>query len=182
MIINFKKRDNVLVFSEHVDNIFITSDTHFDHFNIINYCRRPFKDINDMNMHMVVEWNKRVKPGQRVIHVGDFRFGYKNFNQYLNGHITLVKGNHDMRTNCFMDCINSGILCGEEIPDILVKHKPENHGAFKFLFHGHLHKDYINYNVGKFFDVGVDMHNAIFGTFAPFSLKYLLRQKGIYYE
>lgn len=175
----FKTQDGRVIFNCDIDDIFMTSDTHFDHFNIINYCSRPFRDVNDMNLHLVIEWNKLVKPNQQVIHVGDFRFGYKNFVQYLNGNITLIKGNHDMRTNCFMDCFKSGILCGNGIPEILVKHKPNNHGAFKYLFHGHLHKDDPEYNKGKFFDVGVDMHNALFGTYAPFTLRYIMEQKGL---
>ncbi len=179
MAVTFKTQDDRVIFTCDIDDVFITSDTHVDHFNIINYCSRPFRDSNDMNLHIVTEWNKLVKPHQHVIHVGDFQFGYKNFVQYLNGNVTLIKGNHDMRTRCLMDCFNSGILVGDECPEILVKHRPENHGAFKYLFHGHLHKTDPEYNKGKFFDVGVDMHNALFGTYAPFTLRYVMEQKGL---
>lgn len=40
---------------------YIISDTHFNHKNIINYCNRPFRDINEMNNTIIDNWNKSVK-------------------------------------------------------------------------------------------------------------------------
>lgn len=31
------------------EHTFFTSDTHFNHANIIRFCNRPFKDVNQMN-------------------------------------------------------------------------------------------------------------------------------------
>lgn len=33
--------------------VWVTSDTHFSHKNIIEYCNRPFKDIYHMNETLV---------------------------------------------------------------------------------------------------------------------------------
>lgn len=181
-MISFLSPTGVVLFSAPVGKVFLTSDTHFDHQNIINYCNRPFKNVNDMNIHMITEWNKVVKEDDFVIHVGDVEFYQKNFTQYLNGNKFLVKGNHDSRQNIFMKYVNYGTIVSEHFSPILVRHNPINHGPYDFCFHGHLHKSDPNHNNGKLFDVGVDMHNAIFGTFAPFTLKYLLCQKGIYHE
>ena len=41
--------------------VFFTSDTHFDHFNIIEYCDRPFTNVKAMNEHIITNWNKTVK-------------------------------------------------------------------------------------------------------------------------
>lgn len=40
--------------------IFFSADCHFDHTNIIKYCSRPFKTIDNMNTEIVKRWNKTV--------------------------------------------------------------------------------------------------------------------------
>lgn len=77
----------------------IISDTHFGHKKIIPLQNRPFRDIDEMDAHMIAQWNKVVKEGDTVIHLGDFAFGGKDaiakYRAQLNGAIILVCGNHD---------------------------------------------------------------------------------------
>ena len=40
--------------------VFFTSDTHFNHVNIIRYCHRPFKDVDEMNEAMIANWDNTV--------------------------------------------------------------------------------------------------------------------------
>lgn len=40
--------------------IFITADHHFDHENIIKYCSRSFKTVEEMNEVMVEKLNSKV--------------------------------------------------------------------------------------------------------------------------
>jgi len=105
--------------------IFVTSDYHFGHTNIIKYCDRPFNDKQNvtcmdrlkcngcesfalcgtnMNKTIIRNHNQRVTKNDTVIHLGDFCFkggieGGNNKAQYweeqLNGKIIHVKGNHD---------------------------------------------------------------------------------------
>ncbi len=79
--------------------IFVTSDSHFDHCNIIRYCNRPFKNVTDMNDTIIRNWNRVVRPEDTVYHLGDFALTgtsrYKYFLDKLNGTIILVTGNHD---------------------------------------------------------------------------------------
>lgn len=79
--------------------IWITSDTHFGHENIIKYCKRPFLNWEDMNEKLIENWNARVKPEDVVIHCGDFFMGQLSVIDSvlprLNGTIIWVKGNHD---------------------------------------------------------------------------------------
>ena len=78
-----------------------TSDTHLCHKNIIKYCKRPFKNLAQMDRVIIKNWNKRVRPDDTVIFLGDFAWqkNYaeikKKYLQRLNGNITFVKGNHD---------------------------------------------------------------------------------------
>ena len=79
--------------------IFVTSDTHFFHANIIKYCNRPWSSAEEMNEGMIANWNNVVGSDDIVIHLGDFCFGGRQkvesvFNR-LNGNIDLVLGNHD---------------------------------------------------------------------------------------
>jgi len=56
-------------------NIFLISDTHFDHTNIIEYCNRPFRSVSEMNEAMLNNWNKTVGKKDIVFFLGDMRFG-----------------------------------------------------------------------------------------------------------
>ena len=79
--------------------IWITSDTHFNHKNIIAYESRPFASIPEMNAALIENWNKVVAPDDAVIHLGDFALGSANdldrLVGSLNGHKFLILGNHD---------------------------------------------------------------------------------------
>ena len=81
------------------ERIWFTSDTHFNHDNIIRFCNRPFRDVNHMNEMLIQNWNERVQPDDIVFHLGDFAWGgsevWNNVLQRLNGHIHLIVGNHD---------------------------------------------------------------------------------------
>ena len=82
-----------------MNNVFLTSDTHFGHTNVIRYCNRPFKTIEEMNEALIARWNSRVSVCSTVYHLGDFAMGPRQdlqpFRKALNGKIILIKGNHD---------------------------------------------------------------------------------------
>lgn len=79
--------------------IFLIGDTHFSHRNIIKYCNRPFKDVDDMNEQLIKNWNEVVGANDIVYVVGDFALCGKNkiieICQRLNGRKRLIMGNHD---------------------------------------------------------------------------------------
>jgi len=79
--------------------IFVTSDTHYDHINIIKHCNRNFADVNEMNERLIEAWNSVVRPDDIVWHLGDIAWGgqksYEEFLNNINGTIVLFLGNHD---------------------------------------------------------------------------------------
>ena len=79
--------------------VFIISDTHFNHANIIKYCNRPFKDTKEMYEAMIKNWNETVSNNDIVIHLGDFGLSNKEYIasiiKRLNGKKILIMGNHD---------------------------------------------------------------------------------------
>lgn len=81
-------------------DIFLISDTHFFHDNIIKYCDRPFRSSEEMNEHMIDRWNSVVKPGDKVYHLGDVWMGGTPGSRgalwsRLKGKKRLIVGNHD---------------------------------------------------------------------------------------
>jgi len=79
-----------------------TSDPHFGHDNVIDFCNRPFKDMEEMMEKIRIKWNAKVKPEDQVIFVGDVFFYLnkpeaKAYLDSLNGKKILVRGNHDRK-------------------------------------------------------------------------------------
>lgn len=83
------------------NRLFFTSDTHFNHTNILQYCNRPFKTIDQMNETIITNWNRVVGPDDVIFHLGDFCLGgaeeWNKILNRLNGRIYLVLGNHDLK-------------------------------------------------------------------------------------
>lgn len=103
--------------------IFFTSDTHFGHGNIINFCKRPYENVAKMDNALIENWNATVGPTDDVYHLGDFCFnGIQRWWELigaLNGRIHLILGNHDLKY------IDKGILymfCEVEHQKVLYLH------------------------------------------------------------
>lgn len=97
---------NFLASTGELDNvvqnkIWVTSDTHFHHKNILKYeaSNRPFKDRDEMNEELIKRWNEKVGIYDVVFHLGDFSFSSPNkirqTVERLNGRKFLLLGNHD---------------------------------------------------------------------------------------
>lgn len=84
-------------------NVFFTSDTHFSHFNIIQYCNRQFSSVEEMDDAMSTAWNETVGDDDILVHMGDLTLA-NHITKYprlegvlrgLKGVKMLVGGNHD---------------------------------------------------------------------------------------
>lgn len=75
-----------------------TSDLHFGHNNVIAYCKRPYKNLDEMHKSLVMKWNSLLTPSDDMVFVGDWCLNPKFyfFLKYLNFNMLyIVRGNHD---------------------------------------------------------------------------------------
>jgi len=89
------------------ENTWIISDTHIGHgkegTGILSFepgrltqMRVDGYKANEHDKWVIDNWNAKVKPGETVLHLGDFSFKAVADNiQKLNGNIILILGNHD---------------------------------------------------------------------------------------
>jgi calcineurin-like phosphoesterase family protein len=79
---------------------YFTSDLHFGHTNIINFCDRPFGDVHHMNVAICENLNNAVSPGDELWILGDLAMGNVDktipiVRRLTAGLTVLVPGNHD---------------------------------------------------------------------------------------
>lgn len=74
--------------------MYFISDFHFNHLNIIQYCNRPFKSVNEMNKVMIDNFLNTVKEGETCYILGDI-FEPKFLSTFQNRKLILILGNHD---------------------------------------------------------------------------------------
>jgi calcineurin-like phosphoesterase family protein len=160
--------------------IWFTSDTHFNHANIIEYSHRPYADLHEMTEAIISRWNRWVKPGDTVYHLGDFAlsWGRKHWDTIdeilgrLSGQKWLIRGNHD-RDEVVKNPRWHAVRDYHEIKvDLGGKHKQRivmSHYAMRawnqchrgaWMLHGHSHGNLPDIG-GKIWDVGVDCHEFL---------------------
>ena len=131
-------------------NYWWTSDYHFSHFNIIRYCNRPFKTVEEMNETIINKHNERVKPDDTVFFLGDFIFKggneggvhrFRIFEKRLNGKFIFIRGNHDNNNSLKTIIEKMYLYYGKN--KICMTHRPEDADPNVPLnFCGHVHDKY----------------------------------------
>lgn len=129
--------------------VYLTSDHHFGHRNIIDYESRPFRDADEMTETMIERWNGVVGPDDCVFHLGDFSFLNRERTAAivarLNGYKHLIMGNHD-RGRSRRWWLEAGFDEVSEYPLVyggffLLSHEPmymNKHMPYANI-HGHIH-------------------------------------------
>ena len=110
---------------------YLASDLHLDHENIIEYCDRPFDDVEEMNRELIDNWNDVIGTDDVVFFLGDLGFmmdeaGVQNALDKLNGRIVFIEGNHD-DTDRYVSGLNTHqyyILAPRESEGILTTRPP----------------------------------------------------------
>lgn len=169
------------------DGLFFTSDTHFGHKHILDFCHRPYRDVEEHDRALIDNWNSVVGVDDTVFHLGDFGFGgfpfWKQIREQLNGHIILIVGNHDWKNLTagskllFDECISQAriIIDGKTIylnhfPFLCFSHANiETYGKdYAIQLYGHIHSGPLSTSNDMTrcsicyptqYDVGVDNNN-----------------------
>jgi len=176
--------------------VYFTADTHFYHENIITYCKRPFKNVEEMNEAIIANWNSVVRPVDCVYVIGDFIFGSPQKQvkrlveiiKRLNGYIFLIKGSHDRlelytpsilgddaeRFHIFEDRLVTLSIDNQEIVlcHYAMRVWPKSHYGAWHLY-GHSHGRLGEW--GKSLDVGVDCWS--FRPLSFFDIKSIMKGK-----
>lgn len=150
-----------------MSKVFFTSDPHFGHSNIIQYCNRPFANADEMDKALIDNWNSVVGKDDHVYVLGDVSMGNKvaNYLRRLNGYKHLIVGNHDQNPK-----LEDGWTSIHDLHEIKVEGQPivlchypmvswnrSHYGAWQLF--GHHHGNLADDPTKLSIDVGVDCHN-----------------------
>ncbi len=132
-------------------SVFLVSDTHFGHTGVCRFTRadgvtklRPWDDPVEMDEAMIKAWNERVKPTDKVYHLGDVVINRKALSTLarLNGDKVLIRGNHDIFRDDEYRQYFRELRAYHVMNGMILSHIPvhaESLGRFGVNIHGHLH-------------------------------------------
>lgn len=139
--------------------IWLISDTHFNHANIIKYCNRPFSTTEEMNHTLIQHWNSVVQSDDIVYHLGDVALTSEAHLTALlaglNGHKHLIRGNHDSKSRDYylragFETVQPYLVLDYNGRTIYLTHHPESRIQELGLpqdalhFYGHVHNNMLD--------------------------------------
>lgn len=112
-------------------NIFFTSDLHFGHSAILNFCPcfRNYRNTDEMDRGLIDMWNSTVGVNDEVYNLGDYSF-HKDIertitiSKKLKGKHTLILGNHDSKIR-------------DNVDRLLTEVKDDGNRLFENIYHYH---------------------------------------------
>ena len=167
-----------------MSEIYVSSDQHYHHKNILRYANRPFKDIEEMNEKFIQNHNNKVKPEDEFYCLGDFSFGSLEQNQYifsrLNGKKYLIDGNHDSDKVYALPwewVIKSSYMeLSTKYAKFVLCHFPmaswHHAGKGSVMLHGHCHYRLPKDPTLRRVDIGVDNPAC---KYSPFSIPEIMK-------
>ena len=159
--------------------IYITSDQHFGHANIIEYENRPFSSVDEMNSYMIKQWNQTVSNKDKVFFLGDLCIPSRKCTEIiplLNGYKIMIMGNHDcLSHNRYLE---AGFKEVSRYPIIINDFYILSHAPLYLAqsmpyvnIHGHIHsKQMIGAN---YFNVCVELHDYTPVKFADIKSRFI---------
>lgn len=155
-------------------NTFLIADTHFGHIGVTKFLApngidklRPWSTTEEMDEAMITNWNRVVRPQDKVYHLGDVLINRRAFPTLarLNGDKVLIKGNHDIfrleeYTPFFRDIRGFGHFDGFALTHIPIH--PESLSRWTGNIHGHLHANSVmKFSGSKIVDGNIEPQYSI---------------------
>lgn len=146
--------------------IWFTGDTHFGHAGSIAQSRRPFRDVAEMDALLIEAWNAVVRPGDTVVHLGDFEWGHTparaaEIFAALRGRKHLIMGNHDRArvTDLPWESVQERLTVHAAGRRVVCDHYPMRAwpGSFRGVLHVHGHTHGSLPGTSQSADVGIDV-------------------------
>lgn len=147
--------------------VFVWSDQHFFHLNIIKYTKRPFafspEGLLEQSRVLLQNYRETVQPQDLVVFLGDVAFTKKEMHSKIQeifdampGRKILLKGNHDTASDTFFKRLGFAwiypyLICGEYFlchyplsDEPSCRHEAEAKAVFASsnchkIIHGHTH-------------------------------------------
>ena len=150
--------------------VWLVSDTHFGHAGVCRFTRadgtklRPWDDPDEMDEHLVRVWNDRVRPKDKIYHLGDVVINRRALKTLarLNGDKVLIRGNHDIfRDDEYREYFRE-LRAYHVMNGMILSHIPVHEaslGRFGVNIHGHLHYQRVHRASG----VNVETGDTLYG-------------------
>jgi calcineurin-like phosphoesterase family protein len=152
-----------------MSELFYTSDEHYDHNNIIKFCKRPYTNVYEMKEALIENHNKRVGQYDLTYHLGDMFWRTCTVKEAheilgrLNGKHFLLLGNHDevaLQVAGLFEWVKDVVMAGPK-PGVWLSHYahrswPKSHQGSYHLF-GHTHAVLPDFRYSH--DAGVDANS-----------------------
>jgi calcineurin-like phosphoesterase family protein len=150
--------------------IWFSADFHLSHKNIIKYCNRPFRDVEEMDSTIIENLKSKLKSNDILYYLGDLTFhettALEFFEVFKDIKIHYIIGNHDnkkvldiVQKYCeSMSLLKEITIAGQDITLCHYAMRVWNNSHFNsWQLYGHSHATLEP--VGKQYDVGVDNNN-----------------------
>lgn len=151
---------------------YFSSDFHLGHTNVIKFDNRPFADIGKHDAAIIRNCQELIQPDDDFYFLGDFAFKNKykleNYLSQIPGNKFFIKGNHDHskdiktfeKYGTFLGNLAEVKIEGQDI--VLCHYKMFTwRGSHRGTWHlyGHSHGSAEHIQIGKSFDVGINLWN-----------------------
>ena len=152
---------------------FLVSDTHFGHVGVCRFTHpddpsvklRPWDTPEEMDEEMIRRWNDRVRPNDKVYHLGDVVINRRALPTLarLNGDKVLIRGNHDIFRDTEYREYFRELRAYHVLNGMILSHIPVHEaslGRFGTNIHGHLHATRVKRAVGVNAETGEVLYSS----------------------